>query len=68
MTVETLTIEGMHCGHCASLVKKSLEIVAGVSRADVSVGSATVSYDESVTKRRDLEAAVTRFGYRVRDY
>jgi peroxiredoxin len=47
------------------MVKKSLEMVKGVSSAEVSVGSATVSYDESVAKKADLEAAITRFGYKI---
>jgi copper chaperone len=65
MKTEKLKIEGMHCGHCAALVKKSLSIVEGVSTADVEVGTATVEYDENRTDREKLEKAVTRFGYKV---
>ncbi len=65
MKVETLSIEGMYCGHCAAMVKKSLEMLNGVKNADVSLGKATVIYDEELNDRNDLEGAVTRFGYKV---
>jgi copper chaperone len=65
MKVETLNIEGMHCGHCADLVRNSLSIVKGISVADVKVGLATVSYDETVTTREAIEQAITRFGYKI---
>lgn len=40
----TLNVTGMTCGHCVSAVKKALEGVPGVQRADVSLegGQATV--------------------------
>jgi copper chaperone CopZ len=50
------------------MVKKSLEMVRGVSAAEVSIGSATVSYEDATATREELEAAVTRFGYKIRDY
>jgi copper chaperone CopZ len=67
MTTETLSIEGMHCGHCSSLVKNALSLVRGVVSSDVRVGLVTVVYDENVTGRNDIEKAVTRFGYKVRE-
>jgi copper chaperone CopZ len=68
MKTEKIGIEGMHCGHCADLVKNSLSIVDGVKAIDVKVGLATVEFDENVTEREELEKAVTRFGYKIRDY
>lgn len=67
MKTEKLSIEGMHCGHCAALVRKSLSIVDGVKSAEVGVGSAIVEYDENVTDRDIIEKAVTRFGYKVKE-
>jgi copper chaperone CopZ len=58
----------MHCGHCADLIKNSLSIVEGVSETDVSVGKVTVTYDEDVATRKAIEDAITRFGYKIRDY
>jgi copper chaperone CopZ len=67
MKTEKLSIEGMHCGHCTALVKKSISIVDGVKVADVDLGSATVEYDENITDREKIEKAVTRFGYKVKE-
>ncbi len=68
MKVEKLNIEGMHCGHCADLIRNSLSLVKGVSDANVTVGSVTVSYDETVAVLEDIEKAITRFGYKISDY
>jgi copper chaperone CopZ len=67
MKLEKLHIEGMHCGHCAAMVKKSLEIVDGVDFCDVGAGEATVRYDEEKATHEDLVRAITRFGYKVSD-
>lgn len=67
MKTEKLSIEGMHCGHCSALVKNSLSLVKGVSATDVSVGLATVDYDETITNKAELEVAITRFGYKIRE-
>ena len=67
MKTEKLSIEGMHCGHCAALVRKSISIVEGVKDADVEFGSATVEYDENITDREKIEKAVTRFGYKIKE-
>jgi copper chaperone CopZ len=67
LKTETLNIEGMHCGHCSALIKKSLEIVSGVTKCEVAQGRATVVYDEDKATHEDLLKAVTRFGYKVLD-
>ncbi len=67
MKDETLSIEGLHCGHCTGLIKNSLELVKGVESAEVTLKSARVRYDEELATREALEAAVTRFGYKVTD-
>ena len=63
----TLKIEGMTCQGCANIAKMSLEDVAGVAAAQVSFENKTaeVTYDESVTKKEDLAAAVTEAGFSV---
>lgn len=61
MTIE-LRIEGMSCGHCVAAVKKALESVPGVTRAEVEVGRATV--DSSVSIEREvLVRALDHAGY-----
>lgn len=68
MKEDTLKIDGMHCGHCSSIVRKSLEMVEGVESAEVEIGSARVRYDGEKATREDLEEAVKRFGYKVLDH
>ncbi len=67
MKDETLKLEGLHCGHCTGMIKNSLELVKGVKRAEVTLKSARVRYDEEIATRSEIEAAVTRFGYKVTD-
>lgn len=63
----TLKIEGMTCQGCANITKMSLEDVAGVATAQVSFENKTaeVTYDEGVTTKEDLAAAVTEAGFSV---
>lgn len=68
MKTEKLNIQGMHCGHCTDLVKNSLSLVKGITEMAVTVGSATISYDETVATRDEIEKAITRFGYKILDY
>jgi copper chaperone len=65
MTEVTLKIEGMSCQHCVMRVKKAIDAVSGVTKTDVAIGSATVQFDESKTKKEDIIAAIEKAGYRV---
>lgn len=60
-----IKILGMSCGHCVMRTQKSLDTLPGVTNAEVEVGSATITYDESKVKKEDIEAAVERAGYKV---
>lgn len=64
MTV-TIKIEGMSCQHCVTRVKKAIDAVSGVISSDVNIGSATVQFDESKTKREDIIEAIEKAGYKV---
>ncbi|MGA3174712.1 MAG: cation transporter [Syntrophorhabdales bacterium] len=66
MTEAKLEIEGMSCQHCVMRVKKAVDQLPGVSKADVGVGTASITYDESKIKKEDLEQAVEKAGYTVR--
>ena len=48
---ETVKIEGMMCGHCEAAVKKALEALAGVEKADVSheKGTAVLTLSSEVS-------------------
>ena len=65
MTRIELTIAGMTCDHCVRSVGDALRRVPGVMSADVRIGSATVSLDESRASTADLMRAVKAAGYTV---
>ena len=65
MAEASLKIEGMSCQHCVMRVKTAVDQLAGVSKADVQVGAATITYDESKVKEKDLQDAVEKAGYKV---
>lgn len=64
---EIITIEGMHCASCVTMIERSLKKVAGVAQANVNLatGQATVTHDPATSTRADLEAAVNRTGYKA---
>ncbi len=64
MTETHLTIEGMSCDHCVMAVRKALERLP-VNVKDVRVGSALVSFDESVIGMEQLKQAVEEAGYTI---
>lgn len=63
----TFTIEGMHCGGCASTIQMLLQRKAGVRRVSASfdAGEATVLYDPAAVSEDDIAAAIESAGYRV---
>ena len=62
---KTLSIEGMHCAHCAGNVTKMLNQIDGVSaRVDLSKNQAVVSCDRIVSDEV-LKEAVEKIGYHV---
>jgi copper chaperone len=65
MAETMLKIEGMSCQHCVMRVKKAIDAVAGVTKSDVAVGTATIQFDESKAKKEDVIAAIEKAGYKV---
>jgi len=66
MAEVNLAIEGMSCQHCVMRVKKAVDQVPGVTKAEITVGAASITYDESKIKKEDLEKAVENAGYKIR--
>jgi copper chaperone CopZ len=62
----TASISGMSCAHCVRAVFTSLAGVAGIDRADVSIGKAVIEHDGTVTPEA-IRAAVKLAGYDVID-
>ena len=65
---KTMKIEGMMCGHCEMHVKKTLEALDGVIKAEVShtTGTAVVTLEKEISDDV-LKQAVTGQGYQVTD-
>ena len=61
----TMKIDGMTCGHCVSQVTKALKELDGVKLEQVSVGSATVSFDSAIASEDRITKAVEDQGYAV---
>lgn len=63
MTQLKLDVTGMSCGHCVHAVREALAAVPGVKVEGVSIGSATVSFDDTKVTVSDLVDAVSDAGY-----
>jgi len=61
-----LNVEGMSCGHCSGMVKKTLEEINGISNVSVNLDTKKASFD---TKSADLIdtaiKAVNEAGYKA---
>ena len=65
--VTIATISGMSCSHCVRAVFTSLTGVAGIVRADVSIGRAVIEHDGSTTAEA-IRQAISIAGYEVTDF
>ena len=61
----TMKIEGMMCAHCEARVKKALEEIPGVERAEVSHTAGTAVVTLSGVSDETLKAAVEKQDYKV---
>src|SRR5215510_8507124 len=65
----TLPVTGMTCASCVRRIEKALGRVEGVDQANVNLATekATVRYDPSVATPAQMQAAVEKAGYAVRE-
>jgi copper chaperone len=65
MTQETIKVEGMSCGHCVMRVKKAIEGVEGVRKADVDLQKkqAVVEFEEGKANPEKIKDAIKEAGY-----
>ena len=63
--ITQVAIDGMTCQHCVRAVFTALAAVEGITRADVSIGRASIEHDGTVTVERVREAVAVA-GYVVR--
>ncbi|MHB8895974.1 MAG: heavy metal translocating P-type ATPase [Candidatus Geothermincolia bacterium] len=61
-----LSLSGMHCSSCASIIERSLNKLDGVEQASVNFAAekAYVTYDPRQVSEDDLVAAVSKAGYK----
>lgn len=62
-----ITINGMHCASCSTLITRGLLKVPGVKEASVNyaTGRAKVEFDESQVKENALVAKIASLGYKA---
>ena len=65
MTQEIIKVEGMSCMHCQLRVKKAIEAVEGVRKADVNLQTkqAVVEYEEGKADLEKVKVAIREAGY-----
>jgi len=61
----TIQIDGMSCSHCVNAVTQALKGLDGVRVEQVTVGTATVSYDPAATSEARIADAIADEGYTV---
>lgn len=60
-----ITVKGMTCGHCVANVKKALEALPGVERAEPDLRSGRVIIDGEPPAREEIERVIREAGYDV---
>jgi copper chaperone len=65
MSVTTLSVPGIHCGHCKTSIEGALHQLHGVASAEVSVPEkkVTVDYDEDQVDLDAIREAIIEQGY-----
>lgn len=62
-----LKVDGMVCEEgCVKAVDNALGKLTGVTKKDVKLGSADVTFDASKTSKKDIIAAIEKAGYTVK--
>ncbi|WRP04574.1 copper chaperone CopZ [Rossellomorea aquimaris] len=67
MQKESLTVEGMSCGHCVKAIEGSVAKLAGVKSVRVSLEGkkVEVEFDDSQVKLDDIKETIDDQGYDV---
>jgi copper chaperone len=66
MSIVTVTVSGMTCGHCATSVREEVESIPGVTAVDVDVASGKVTIDSEAPIGTDaIQGAVEEAGYQL---
>ena len=65
----TISIGGMHCDMCVASVEKGVNELKGIETVKVSLNdsNAIVRYDASKVDQEEIEQAIEKRGYKVRE-
>ncbi|WP_017756223.1 copper chaperone CopZ [Calidifontibacillus oryziterrae] len=66
MKNETLTVEGMSCGHCVNAVETALKEIGVEAKVDLASKSVAVTYDEATVTIEKIKEAIEDQGYDVK--
>ncbi len=61
----TVTVEGMSCQSCVRALENALAKAKGVSSAVVTLGSASIDFDDAATSRDGVIAVIAEAGFAV---
>ncbi len=62
---QTLTIDGMSCGHCVRAVEEALASLEGVRVEAVQIGHAVVNTGAEAPSEQALRAAIEEEGFQL---
>jgi copper chaperone len=65
MKSQTITVQGMSCGHCVKRVEQAARALAGVDQASVDLNAKrlSVTFNEATISAEAIVAAVSAAGY-----
>lgn len=65
MEKQTITVEGMSCGHCKNAVEKAVSALAGVTSAQVNLEAKTltVAFDAAKTSLAKIKEVIEEEGF-----
>ncbi len=70
METKTMPVQGMHCASCASVIKRKLEKLDGVSECEVNFGTekAKISFDSDKVNISQMNNEIEKLGYSLMDH
>lgn len=65
METTSLPISGMHCASCASIIKRTIEKIDGVTSCSVNYGTekAEINYDAQKVTIPEMSKSIEKYGY-----
>jgi copper chaperone CopZ len=64
-TEVTFLIEGMNCQHCIIRIRNAIYTLPGVFNAQIDMGRAVLTIDESTLTMEDISGMIEKAGYKT---